>query len=285
MFQYAFACKLKYLYPSEEILIDLTDFKGYGWHNFELKYVFGVEMPVATPFQIFRFTLPISTNTGIGQRIHRYFGRFFNRRIYTEKKENYFTYTDEPLLICGSCYYDGTWFNEGYFSDIRDKIYNTFSFRRTLSAYCESVMNEIMNTNSVSIHVRRGNYLLFDTYKGICDKEYYKRAIEYVAGKIQNPHFFFFSDDIQWCRENLSELTDKYSFVENNNPQDNYVDMQLMSCCKHNIIAHSSFSWWGAWLNRNPDRIVVAPYKWVNSNVIRNKPQLKDWILIDHNQC
>ena len=284
MFQYAFATKLKCLYPTDEILIDVTNYKGYVWNGYELGYVFDVKIPIANFFQISRFTLPVSTNTWIGGKLHGHLGRFFKKNIYTEKRTKYFAFSHEPLIIPKSCYYDGTWFNEGYFSDIKEEILDVFTFKRPLNTYCEDVLAEIQSFNSISIHVRRGNYLRFDAYKGICDKEYYRKAITYIKEHVENPHFFIFSNDIQWCRDNLGGLMDRCTFVENNDPNNNYVDMQLMSCCKNNIIAHSSFSWWAAWLNNNPKKIVVAPFKWVNSADIPNKPQLKDWVLIDQNQ-
>lgn len=125
---------------------------------------------------------------------------------------------------------------------------------------------------------------MYDAYKGICDNEYYDKAIAYIKEHVENPHFFIFSNDIQYCRENLGGLMLQSTFVENNDPQNSWVDMQLMSCCKHNVIAHSSFSWWAAWLNRNPNKIVVAPKRWVNSPDIKDKrPQLADWIQIEQN--
>ena len=96
MLQYAFAYKLKHLYPSEKILIDLTDFKGYDWHGYELDYVFGVKIPVANPFQILRFKLPVSSNSKYGKIILGRFGRFFQKDIYTEERKNYFAFTKEP---------------------------------------------------------------------------------------------------------------------------------------------------------------------------------------------
>ena len=281
MFQYAFACKLKHLFPLEKILIDITNYKGQTGCNYELDNVFNIDLYAANPFQLSRFTLPFSTNTKIGSRIHAYIGKFCSRNIYTEKKTNYFAFTKEPLDISESCYYAGYWINEEYFHDIKDEIMKTFSFKRPLNSYCHSIKKAINDTNSVSIHVRRGDYLLFDAYKGICDKRYYEKAIAYIKEHVESPHFYIFSNDLQWCRENLSNLMDTYTFVDNNEPKNNYMDMQLMSYCKHNIIAHSSFSWWGAWLNSNPNKIVVAPYKWVNSKDITHKPQLNDWFLID----
>lgn len=284
MLQYAFACKLKHLFPSEKILLDLTNFKGYEWHSYELDYVFDVKIPVASSLQVCRFTIPFSANTNFGSTLNKYFGRFFIRDIYEEKNKDYFLFNPAPFAITKSCYYSGYWFNEGYFSDIKDEILNVFSFKRPLNSYSLNLKKQIESTNSVSIHVRRGNYLLFDEYKNICERPYYEKAIKYMKEHVNNPHFFVFSNDIQWCQENLGDLMDNYTFSENNDPQNNYIDMQLMSCCKHNIIAHSSFSWWGAWLNNNEGKIVVAPYKWKNSEKVMGKPQLDSWILIDQNE-
>lgn len=284
MFQYAFACKLRHLYPSETILIDPHNFVGQSDRHYELKYIFDVDIPVANYMQISRFTFPFSYNTKWGGRIHAHLGKHFNRNIYYEKRPDFFNFSSEPLSISGSCYYVGVWFNEGYFEGIKDEIKIVFTFKRPLSISSQETRKLIENSNSVSIHVRRGDYLLFDAYKGICDKEYYSSAIDYIKKRISNPHFFVFSNDIEWCKENLADLMDSYNFVTNKDPQNNYVDMQLMSCCKHNIIAHSSFSWWSAWLNANPDKIVIAPLRWVNSPDIKDsRPQLKDWVLIEQN--
>lgn len=281
MFQYAFACKLKRLYPNEKILLDLTDFKGYGWHVYELKYVFDVQIPVANPLQICKFRAPISINDKGFNFLRRILHHILRRNNYDEKESDLFSFNSTPFGIDTSCYYNGYWCNERYFSDIKEDIRNVFSFKRPLSEYNQNVKVKIENNNSVSIHVRRGNYLLFDEYKDICERPYYEKAIQYIKEHVENPHFYVFSNDMQWCKDNLGDLLDNYTFVENNDPQNNYVDMQLMSCCKHNIIAHSTFSWWGAWLNQNSEKIVIAPSVW-NNNFKAAGPQLEDWVLISN---
>jgi hypothetical protein len=96
---------------------------------------------------------------------------------------------------------------------------------------------------------------------GTCDSEYYKRALEYITEKVSNPHFYVFSDDMQWTKQNL-DIPQPVCYVDQNSPNMGHVDMYLMSLCRHHIIANSTFSWWGAWLNKNPDKIVIAPKKW-----------------------
>lgn len=278
MFQYAFACKLKKLYPRERVLLDLTHFKGYDVRSFELDYIFNLSIPTAKFRELILVTSPFSINTTMGQ-----FASSFVRwkKEYYEKEEFKFGYDQQSLMVPGSCYYVGYWFSHHYFEDIQNDIRREFDFKRPLDGENSILKNKIDDCNSVSIHVRRGDYLLYDKYKNICEIDYYKNAINYIKEKVGNPHFFIFSNDIDWCREKLLQYLENYSFSINNDVQNNYIDMQLMACCKHNIIAHSSFSWWAAWLNSNPDKIVVAPSKWINSTAPIGKPQLDDWVLID----
>lgn len=276
MLQYALAYKLKKLHPSEEILLDLKDFKGYKWHVYELKYVFDVDIPVATFSQLLKVTCPYSPNTFWGKCVRAVFGKLgLRKKEYYEKDHSF--YDKAALLIQDDCYYDGYWTNQDYFVDIRDEILSIFSFRRELDETNRSLLEKIKSTNSVSLHVRRGNYLLFDIYKGICEIDYYQRAIDYIKAHVDNPHFYIFSNDIEWCKENLACMLENYTFVGNNSGMSNYIDMQLMSNCKNNIIANSTFSWWGAWLNQYDKRIVIAPKKWLNMEM-KYTPLLEEWI-------
>ncbi|MFA7284753.1 MAG: alpha-1,2-fucosyltransferase, partial [Candidatus Absconditabacterales bacterium] len=122
-----------------------------------------------------------------------------------------------------------------------------------------AIVREMEQTNSIGLHVRRGDYV-GSALGGICDKTYYENAIEFIKSKVQNPTFFIFSNDIQRCKDNL-KTGDKSHFIDGNKGENAYKDMVLMSHCKHNIIANSSFSWWGARLNNNPEKIVIAPMR------------------------
>jgi hypothetical protein len=127
-----------------------------------------------------------------------------------------------------------------------------------------TVRDKILSSNSVSIHVRRGDYLqLINERLLVCDSHYYERAIDEIARRIENPCFFIFSDDIEWCKIQFSYLPEK-TFIDWNRNFNSYKDMHLMSLCKYNIIANSSFSWWAAWLNNYPQKIVIAPRLWFN---------------------
>ncbi|HOV15035.1 MAG TPA: alpha-1,2-fucosyltransferase, partial [Spirochaetota bacterium] len=130
-----------------------------------------------------------------------------------------------------------------------------------LSIKAINISNQIKNSNSVSIHVRRGDYvgnIKTLNFHGVCEIDYYIDAINSIKQKVQNPLFFIFSDDIEWCKNNIKDENSIFIDFE----RDDYVDMYLMTVCKHNIIANSSFSYWAAYLNQNFDKIVIAPKKW-----------------------
>ncbi len=158
----------------------------------------------------------------------------------------------------------GFWQNPRYFKDIEEGVRSAFTFREPLAGEAARIAGEITNTNSVAIHVRRGDYTL-PKYRGTygdTNTAYYRDAIDRIRGRVKDPVFFVFSDDPGWCRENL-KIEGSVTYLDRSSagPKDAF-HLRLMSLCKHNIIANSTFSWWGAWLNRNPEKTVVAPEKW-----------------------
>lgn len=158
-------------------------------------------------------------------------------------------------------YFDGYWQSEIFFQDIKEEISLEFKFPPITKDKNLYIKNEIEKVESISIHVRRGDYIGSEILDGLAPLEYYERALRYIKLKIENPVFFIFSDDIEWCKENLKIDFPTY-YIDWNNGEESFRDMQLMSLCKHNIIPNSSFSWWGAWLNNNPSKIVIAPEIW-----------------------
>ena len=169
--------------------------------------------------------------------------------------------------------------SEKYFKGIEETIKKEFTLKNPLTEYTQVVFDKIKNVPiSVSLHIRRGDYvkdIKTNAYHGVCSLEYYQKAYEELTKKLNSSfEIFVFSDDIEWVKENLkllpvqvSEIAESLSspvqmhFVSNPNIPD-YEEIFLMSCCKHNIIANSSFSWWGAWLNPNKEKIIIAPEKW-----------------------
>lgn len=158
----------------------------------------------------------------------------------------------------------GFWQTEKYFQDIREDLLEQFQFNITEGAL-ERLGNKLAASNkpTVAIHIRRGDYLTTDIFINICTEQYYNNAIEYMKKQLgENIEFIIFSDDIEWCKEKYPDFT----YIDNSQFKNyqNWYDMYLMSKCQHNIIANSSFSWWGAWLNQNQEQIVIAPDKWLN---------------------
>lgn len=166
-----------------------------------------------------------------------------------------------------------------FFEEYRDSILEELQFSvEILSEKTKMIANDMQRCNSVSIHVRRGDYLngyYYNTLGKICDIAYYQRAIAAVKEKVDNPHFYIFSDDSKYVAENLK--IDNATYVDFNVGKDSWQDMFLMSRCKHNIIANSTFSWWGAWLNRNPSKIVIAPTRWF-ANIDEDELVMPEWI-------
>lgn len=165
---------------------------------------------------------------------------------------------DEPLFI------QGNFQSELYFKDIESDIREDFEFIHPLEEQNQQILNQIKSSNSISIHIRRGDYLSIKNNASkfrALELDYYKNAMSILENKMENITYFVFSDDINWVKENFKTHAETI-FINHNKGKLSYIDMQLMSNCQHNIIANSTFSWWAAWLNANKNKIVVAPKTW-----------------------
>jgi hypothetical protein len=180
--------------------------------------------------------------------------------IIEEKK---FSYT-EINTKTRNTYLIGYFQSEKYFQHISNELRNEFLFKKKKNQKTEHFQKEIMKANSISVHIRRGDYVegITSDLHGFAGLEYYMESINYIKSNIANPKFYFFSDDCDWVSKNLLPAIDCAEIVNHNKNEESWQDMYLMSLCKHNIIANSSFSWWGAWLNSNVNKMVIAPKKW-----------------------
>ncbi len=172
---------------------------------------------------------------------------------------------DQKILkLAGHQYLDGYWQSPKYFENIRETLLNDFQLKEPLPESGKILEVEVVSNNSIAIHVRRGDYInnsrVLDEY-GACSISYYQKAITEVIKTNPDGCFYIFSDDIDWAKSNLSIADKPVVFVEEKSLSDSQ-ELYLMSKCKHNIIANSSFSWWSAWLNQNPNKIVIAPTPW-----------------------
>lgn len=179
-------------------------------------------------------------------------------------KENFIYYPEVFNFTKKNQLFRGTWQSEEFFNDVKDQVRSSFVFKENLlSLKTRDIAVDIKATNSVSIHIRRGDYLseqYASGFAGICNDEYYISAINYIKSKYDNLQFYIFTDDHKWVAEHFKIENARY--ITHNYNNNSWQDMYLMSQCKHNIIANSSFSWWGAWLNSNTDKIVIAPKVW-----------------------
>lgn len=185
------------------------------------------------------------------------------REIYREK---FFHFDPDLFKVNDTVFLKGIWQSEKYFIDHEDALRQVLTIKEEYVGHLSSIKSELQSTNSISIHVRRGDYLTAVALDvlGLQEKDYYKSAWSAITSKVTNAQAYFFSDDTKYVEEELMPLIP--GKILSRPEPDNYIeDFYLMSQCKHNIIANSSFSWWAAWLNNNPDKWVVAPKKWFNN--------------------
>lgn len=276
MFEYAMYLALKDAHPEEEIKVCTRSFGGYGLHNgLEIRRVFGVNLPEASLWELCKVAYPFFNYKTYQVMFHW----LPKRRSMTQGTTQDFFNFDEVTRE-GSVYYDGYWQNENFFKHIREKVSQSYSFPLFLDKKNEQLAGKLIGKNSVSIHIRRGDYLKEPIWC-VCTPEYYFNGIDYLKKKEKIELLCVFSDDIPWCKENLKGLSGdmEIEYVDWNKGEQSFRDMQLMTYCKHNIIANSSFSWWGAWLGRRDGKIVIAPKVWCNKPIV-NDPICEGWVRI-----
>ncbi len=174
-----------------------------------------------------------------------------------------------------SNYLVGYFQSEKYFKNISDQVKKEFTLKEPIDHVLPNIAEDIKTSQSVSVHIRRTDYLDKQHRYIILGKDYYSSAMEIIQSKVPSPKFFFFSDDIEWVKQNLNFPSDSIFM----NYKD-YEELALMSLCKHNIIANSTFSWWGAWLNTNMAKIVISPKKWFTTYEYEEGFLPQSWITI-----
>ncbi len=265
MFQYAAGRSLA-LSRKTEFRLDVSDFSDYRLHQgFELQRVFNCPAQIATMSDV-RDILGWQASPIMRRLLAKPALSMFRRRGFVV--EPYFNYWRLINDVPADGYLTGYWQSERYFCDVAQTIRADFTFKNSQSPRNAEFAEQIGSGNAISLHVRRGDYVKnpkTTATHGLCSLEYYQSAIQYLTDRVERPSFYIFSDDPAWVRESM-KIEHPSVYVDHNHGAESYNDMRLMSMCKHHIIANSSFSWWGAWLNPNPDKIVVAPRKWFANN-------------------
>lgn len=252
MFQYALAKQLQHL--GKKVKIDNSQLKYNNDYN-ELG-IFGADLEEATPEEVAKYG---DCNKSLLNKILRHtIG--YKKSHYLEKGME----IHPEVFDLDEKYLDGYWQTEKYFKGIENDIRKLYQFPLDDNPLNLEIKKKMAETTSVALHIRRGDYLSKEVkklYGTPCDEAYYQKAISYFVEKYGDVHFFVFTNDREWVRENFRTAGEKI-FVDWNSGKNSFRDMELMSCCKHNVIANSSFSWWSAWLNANKEKEVIAPKVW-----------------------
>lgn len=250
LFQYALYESLKQ--KGMEVKADISDYaSGREKRDLELGKL-GLEIEVASKTELHQY---YADNTKILDRIVRY---LWGKKKYIKEKNDQFK---PEIFKLEEGYLSGYWQSAKYFIESKDIILGKITFSNIEVEEIKKIAEKMENENSVSIHIRLGDYLEENSIYGhICTKEYYIKAISYILENVENPVFYVFSDEPQKAIQMLN--LEKYYVVTENEGENSYKDMYLMSICKHNIIANSTFSWWGAWLGQAKGKIVITPSKW-----------------------
>lgn len=270
MFHYAFGRGL--IAKGYDIFYDQTNFsprKQWSFESIRLQDAFPNLEIKQMPEGHFKW---VCTEYSDSNKLKKRIASKMRRLLSVIGYENYIietTYAYQDAIeskISRNCIFRGFWQSEKYFKKCEEDVRKQFTFLPFDEPKNVETALKMKNENSVAIHLRKGKDYLASALmgNGLCGSDYYMRAIEYISERIINPVFYVFTDNPMWVKENLPKFD--YTLVDWNevSGKRSFRDMQLMSCAKHNIIANSTYSWWGAWLNPNPDKIIVAPKKFFN---------------------
>lgn len=273
MFQYALYLKLRAM-GKEVKMDDFTEYEGREARPLSL-WAFDIEYDRASREELCRMT------DGFLDPVSRIRRKLFGRKSleYMEKDCNF----DPEILNRDPAYLTGYFQSEKYFADIEEKVRQAFCFSERiwegiptqLLERIRSYEQQIKTAMAVSVHIRRGDYLQNEeAYGGICTEQYYKTAIEYVRKRQQDASFFVFTNDPDYAREwilkNFGQEKERFVLIEGTQEENGYLDLYLMSLCRHHILANSSFSWWGAYLNPSREKMVIVPHKWFGNQECRD---------------
>lgn len=257
MFQYA-AGKSLASANNCQLKLDISSFDTYALHNGYELGLFNIEAEIASAKEIAKL---VNRRTAV-----------FKKLFQSLKLSKHTHLTDRNCVfdpgffdIRPPTYLEGYWQSYKYIEPFSTQILEAFTFKPPLLGQNLDLATQIKSCNSVSIHIRRGDYLSnpsFSRIHGFVGLNYYRLAMTKILEKTSAPVFFVFSDDVSWAIENL-QLSRTVNCVSHNTGAQSYEDMRLMSLCNHNIIANSSFSWWAAWLNMHTNKIVICPTNWL----------------------
>lgn len=290
MFEYAMGRALS-LKANDSLELDPTTlFDPTRWQHltprtYALNIVFNIEPKLSLPSRVVRaLSIPYATRVW-----RRYYPPLFGKLgFWKYVAEDGFPFKPELLELRGNIYLDGFWQTEKYFKGCEDVIRKDFTFRNPLAGETAKIAHDIQNSNSVCLHVRRGDAAhnpVSQIVHILAPMKYYDDAMAKMKEKLgSNMKVFVFSDDMPWCRENLKLGVPTVFVGEEHAGLEARDHLHLMSLCKHFIIPESTFSWWAAWLSSNKDKVVIAPDPWFKVPTIDTRDLIpENWIKVHQN--
>jgi len=278
LFQYAFIRSLS-LRINKDFMLDTSLYKNKRKYHFDCS-ILNYNIVVKYPPRFINKFLDLTDKYHYMYALNKVFNRFFISKFLprpiSERKFNLQKKMKNEIMLL-----IGYWLDLKYFSDYADVIRKEFMPKNDLAEENKRFLEKIVSSNSISMHIRRGAYVIDPVIANVyydSSLDYYRRAVSYMTEKITNPIFFIFSNEIDWAKKNL-KIDYPVVYIDNNGPD--FEHLYLMSKCKHNIITSSSFSWWGAWLNSNESKIVIAPKK-LSKRKDWEKIMPKSWLRFDN---
>lgn len=261
LFQYAVAKQLA-LIKNVPLKLDVSFFENQTLRSYKLNH-YNIQAKIASLKEVNNYLYIYNSSSFPSKILRKIDLRLPRTKRKLFKEEIPWHYESDLYKVSSDIYIKGYWQHYKYFENLDNAIINELTLNMQLPTYANILSQNIVgDSKSVSIHIRRGDYITdkdANNLMGVLPLTYYYSAIEYIKKHIQNPNFYVFSDDLEWAKHNL-QLSDNANYVDGGK---DYIDLDLMAKCKHNIIANSSFSWWGAYLNANQNKIVIIPKKWV----------------------
>lgn len=270
MFQYAFG-KVISIEMNKVVHFSIDSLSSYdSIRRFDLEDAFKLIVTRAHPQDISE----VLNSWRSLPRIRRILARLDNNflrgpHFFTEKN----IHLSNPATSIGqsNAYLHGYWQSEDFFSAHKSIIREAFQFRSGASIENQKIMMSIRLGLSIGMHVRRGDYVTnskTNAMHGVLDVKYYFSAIASLRQRLPTARIFIFTDDPDWVCTHMLDKIENSECVNINSGRNSFRDMQLMAMCDHNIVANSSFSWWSAWLNSNPQKIVIAPQRWFSNQLL-----------------
>lgn len=265
MFQYAFACMLKEKYHQGRILADFSAYDSEDKSGIRVPRILQLNTDITIANEHSLNEVKMFHHRVKSKPLYKMclgLEGVLNKRYYLEWNRAYIC----PERLLSYQYYDGYWQSWRYLKGLENTLYEAFTLRKIPGEKTQNAIKKFSAINSVMLGIRRGDYLKDQKHFGIFDAEYYYHCMDYIQQKIENPVFIIFSNDIEWVKKNMDFRKYSVKYRLKNEQDSDTEELMVMASCKHFIIVNSTYQWWGAWLSKKPEKIVIAPEKWFSDD-------------------